>query len=93
MTKANDLVTINAESRWVPSERDLGRDIYIGGDRYQVIQALPATQQIRLDRAYEQATDANAVYATGSVPFGAPWLVRIPTELVILKENVALLAI
>lgn len=93
VTKANDLVTINPDSRWVPNERDLGRDIYVGGDRYQVIQALPATQQIRLDRAYEQATDANAVYATGSVPFGAPWLVRIPTELVILKENVALLAI
>lgn len=93
VTKASDLVTINADSRWTPSDRDLGRDIFIGGDRYQVVEAIPANQQIRLDRGYEQASDAHAVYATGSVPFGAPWLVRIPTELVILKENIGLLAI
>ena len=91
--KANDLVTVNSDSRWTPSERDLGRDIFIGGDRYQVIEAITANQQVRLDRPYEQASDAHAVYATGSVPFGAPWLVRIPTELVILKENIGLLAI
>jgi hypothetical protein len=93
VTKATDLVTINADSHWTPSERDIGRDIYIGGDRYEVIEAITASRQVRLDRAYEQASHAHAVYATGSVPYGAPWQVRIPTELVILKENVGLLAI
>lgn len=89
--KGSDLVTINPDSHWVPSDRDLRRDVYIGGERYQVAEALPVSQQVRLDRNYEQADDAHAVYATGSVPYGAPWLVRIPTELVILKENTALL--
>ncbi|MER8595987.1 hypothetical protein NKH33_31395 [Mesorhizobium sp. M1182] len=93
VAKANDLVTINSDSRWTPSDRDLGRDVFIGGDRYQVIEAIPVQQQIRLDRPYEQVTDTGAAYATGSVPYGAPWLVRIPTELVILKENIGLLAI
>lgn len=89
--KSSDLVTINTDSRWTPSDRDIGRDVFIGGDRYQVTEALPANQQVRIDRNYEQADDAHAVYATGSVPYGAPWLVRIPTDLVILKENTALL--
>jgi hypothetical protein len=89
----NDLVTINGDSRWVPGNRDLGRDLYIGGERYQVAEPLPATNQVRLDRPYAGSTDAKAAYATGSVPFGAPWLVRIPTELVILKENVGSLGL
>jgi hypothetical protein len=92
VTKGNDLVTINSDSRWVPDDRDNGRDLYIGGERYQAAESLPATKQVRLDRAYEGTTDARAGYATGSVPFGAPWLVRIPTNLVILRENVVLLA-
>jgi len=92
VTNGSDLITINIDSRWVPGDRDNGRDLYIGGERYQVAETLPATKQVRLDRAYEGTTDARASYAAGSVPFGAPWLVRIPTDLVILKENVGLLA-
>ena len=92
VTNGSDLITINIDSRWVPGDRDHGRDLYIGGERYQVAETLPATKQVRLDRAYEGTTDARASYAAGSVPFGAPWLVRIPTDLVILKENIGLLA-
>jgi hypothetical protein len=88
VTKSEDVATINTDSRWVPAERDLGRDLYVGGDRYSVTEVMPATSQVRLDRPYEMATDPRAVYATGSVPFGAPWHVHIPTELVILSDNV-----
>ena len=92
VTNGSDLITINSDSRWVPGDRDNGRDLYIGGERYHVAETSPATKQVQLDRAYEGTTDARASYAAGSVPFGAPWLVRIPTDLVILKENVGLLA-
>lgn len=90
VTKDDDRITINADSRWVPTDRDEGRDLYVGGERYQVIEPAGASE-IRIDRPYQGETDAKAAYATGSVPFGAPWLVRIPTELVILKENIGLL--
>jgi hypothetical protein len=92
VASGSDLVTINGDSRWTPSERDLGRDLFIGGERYEVAESLPAAKQIRLDRAYEGPADPHARYATGSVPFGAPWLVRVPTSLLILKENVGLVA-
>lgn len=87
VTKSDDRVTINPDSRWVPTDRDDGRDLYVGGERYQVVEPTGAGA-FRIDRPYEGETDAKAGYATGSVPFGAPWLVRIPTELVILKENI-----
>lgn len=90
VTKNDDRITINADSRWVPTERDEGRDLYVGGERYQVVEPADAAG-IRVDRPYQGETDPKAAYATGSVPFGAPWLVRIPTELVILKENIGLL--
>jgi hypothetical protein len=79
-------VSINEDSTWEASERDLGRELYIGGDQYTVA-AVAGEREIDLDEPYRGETDPEAPYATGTVPFGPPWLVRIPTSLVILSEE------
>ena len=45
-----------------------------------------------LDRVYEGTTDPLAPYGHGSVPFGEPWTVTLPTRLTILRENASELA-
>jgi len=90
VTSGQASITINDDSRWDATERDLGRELFIAGTRYVVAEAT-GPREVGLDRAYAGPTDNHAPYATGSVPFGAPWVVRIPTTLVILRENVALL--
>lgn len=83
-------VHINDDSNWDASERDLGRELYVGGDRY-LVHAVSGPRDLELDRAYAAETDAGARYATGSVPFGPPWLVNVPTSLVLLADNRAAL--
>jgi hypothetical protein len=90
VVKDNPAVQINTDSQWDATDRDEGRELYIAGERYVVTEVV-ATRQIRLDRPYEGTNDSKAKYSTGSVPFGAPWLVRVPTSLVILRENTGLL--
>jgi hypothetical protein len=92
VTNGSDAVQINADSQWDATARDLGREVYIDGTGYQV-REVAAAREIILDRSYEGATDSSAVYTTGSVPFGAPWLVRVPTNLVILNENLSMLTV
>ena len=77
---------INDDSNWDASPRDLGRELYIGGERY-VVAAVNDERDLQLDRSYEGTTDGAARYAAGSVPFGPPWLVNVPTSLVVLAEN------
>jgi hypothetical protein len=89
-------VTINADSNWHATDRDLGRELYIDGDLYAVASVNPpqqgALQQIALDEQFKGITNASASYATGSVPYGPPWVERVPTSLVILQGNRATLA-
>ena len=79
-------VTINDDSSWLASERDLGRELYLAGERY-VVEEVGADRATVLDRPYTGPDDPAARYATGSVPFGPPWLVRIPTSLVVLSDE------
>jgi hypothetical protein len=78
----------NPDTQWHAStERDLGREIYLSGNRYEVT-AVTSDSQFSIDRPYEGASDAAAVYVAGSTPFGPPWTVNVPTTLVVLADNV-----
>ncbi len=79
---------INPESQWrVSEQRDLGREIYIAGNRYEVTSVANETT-FSLDRPYEGVSDSSAMYVAGSTPFGPPWTVNVPTSLVVLADNV-----
>jgi hypothetical protein len=80
-------VRINDDSNWRASApRDVGREIYIAGERYEIA-AVVSEDTIQLDRPYQGATKGEA-YAAGSVPFGPPWTVNVPTSLIVLADNV-----
>lgn len=87
----NDLVTINTddtEATWQVRERDLGRELYIGSYQYTIASLVADNRlQFHLNKPYEGETHTRASYATGSVPYGPPWLVRLPTNLVVLHEG------
>jgi hypothetical protein len=88
VTRGDSQVTLMA-SDWKVSDIDLGRELHIGGARYQLTAFDPSGTAFSLDRAYEGITEPAARYAAGSVPFDAPWLVRIPTTLVVLSNKEA----
>jgi hypothetical protein len=82
------LVSINDDSNWTTTDRDVGREIHIGGEQYQIAELVSGDdRKFRLNRAYEGAADPKARYATGSVPYGPPFLARIPTTLVVIAEE------
>ena len=80
------VVRINDDSNWDASERDVGRELYIDGELYTGAELVPPRES-KLDRAFAGGTAPSVNYATGSVPYGPPWLVNVPTALVILDEN------
>jgi hypothetical protein len=86
-----DTVTINADSNWHATDRDLGRELYIDGDLYAVAAVTPTQQgtlqQITLDEKFKGTNNPSASYATGSVPYGPPWVERVPTSLIILEGS------
>ncbi|MBK8901305.1 MAG: hypothetical protein IPM53_08985 [Anaerolineaceae bacterium] len=84
--KNKEEVEINPDSDWLASDRDLGRELYIDGGTYRITAVLD-DRHFSLEGPFQGETDANARYATGSVPYGAPWLVRLPTNLVILLDE------
>ena len=84
--KNNIKVLINDDSKWEATERDLGREIYIDGEQYQ-IESIVSVNEFNLNSPYKGITDEHARYATGSVPFGQPWLVNLPTTLIVLSEE------
>jgi hypothetical protein len=86
VTEDSDRVSINKDSNWIVTERDIGREIYVGGNVYTIKEIL-GDNEFRLDRSYKDETDSSATYATGSVPYGQPWLVNVPTSLIILSDN------
>lgn len=79
-------VTINGDSTWAAGGRDLGREVYLDGERY-TIAAVSGSAAFDLDEPYNGPTDSVARYATGSVPYGPPWVVRVPTSLVVLSDR------
>jgi hypothetical protein len=92
VTQGSASVSINDDSTWSASERDVGRELYIAGDRY-VVASVSGEQSFEIEPPYAGHDDSQARYATGTLPFGTPWLVRIPTSLVILAEQRAKLAL
>jgi len=86
LVKVNVVLDENGNPLWRLSDRDIGRELFISGDRY-FIGSIVDEQQFHLNEPYKGETNENAKYATGSVPFGQPWLVRIPTSLVILSDE------
>ena len=83
----NAEVHINPDSQWSVSEqRDLGRELYIAGSRYEVA-AVTDDSTFSLERPYEGESNAAAAYVAGSTPFGPPWTVNVPTSLVVLAEK------
>jgi hypothetical protein len=79
---------VDPDSQWrVSEQRDLGRELYIAGNRYEVA-AVTNDSTFNLDRPYEGASDDAAAYVAGSTPFGPPWTVKVPTSLIVLAENV-----
>jgi hypothetical protein len=88
VVQGNAVVKINADSEWkVSAHRDVGRELFIAGDRYEVA-SVSDEHTFELDRPFLGSDDANARYVAGSVPFGAPWTVTVPTSLIVLSENV-----
>jgi hypothetical protein len=84
VTNGGSQVDINDDSNWRASNRDLGRELYIDGEEYRIAE-VAGPQRVRLDEPFSGATNTAASYATGSVPYGPPWVVRVPTSLVILN--------
>lgn len=84
--KGETLVTINADSHWKAAARDVGRELYIAGERV-VVREIVSEQSFHLEKPYPGADDDHAVYVAGSVPFGPPWTVNVPTSLVVLAGN------
>jgi hypothetical protein len=86
VVNGNPELTINDDSDWRATDRDLAREIYVDGERYVVEEIVSATK-VRVDRGFQGATTESAIYAAGSVPYGPSWLVNVPTTLVVLADN------
>lgn len=84
VTNNSKSVTINADSNWQATQRDIGRSLFIDGDEYSV-ESIVSPQKIKLDEVYRGVNEPKAIYATGSVPYGPPWIARVPTSLVVLN--------
>jgi hypothetical protein len=81
-------VEINPDSQWrISAQRDLGRELYIAGNHYEVASITDETT-FNLDRPYQGPSNSSAAYVAGSTPFGPPWTVNVPTSLIVLAENV-----
>jgi hypothetical protein len=77
------------DSIWETTDRDLGRELYIDGEQYEISEIFIENRKLfRLTVGYLGESQDEAPYATGSVAFGRPWLVNLPTNLVILNENI-----
>ena len=89
--RGNNLVKINTDNTeyaWQVRDRDLGRELYINGYQFTVASLVfDNPYQFYLNKPYEGETNTSAIYAAGSVPYGPPWLVRLPTNLVVLTER------
>ena len=69
------------------TDRDIGREVYIDGESYNIVSYDDGGRRFTLDRRYTGPDNDSAAYAIGSVKRGAPWNVRIPTNLVVLAAN------
>lgn len=66
---------------------DLGRELQLGGGRYDVTE-FNSDASFFPDWPLQRAADENAAYG-GNSPIGPPWIVNVPTALIVLPESVA----
>ena len=80
-------IEINEEVHgWVLSERDLGREVYIAGHTF-TITAIIDKSTFEINKPHEGQDDNDMNYAVGSVPYSSPWLVKLPTSHLVLREQ------
>ena len=79
-------ITINPDSLWIADGRDIGRELQIAGIDYEINDVASETTLI-LDRPILTETDPIAPYVAGSMRYGSPWQVRVPTALTVLVEE------
>ncbi len=83
----SDLVEVNADSLWVLDPQiDVSREVFINGLRYEIMKVETDTQ-FQIDCPFELDSNDNANYLIGSVRFGAPWRVKLPTSLVVIASE------
>ena len=85
--RGSDAVTLNADGKWDPTPRDVGRELWIKGQQYEVVSVDTAKRELKIVPPCTSASDTRAPYAMGGVRVGATWQVRLPTSLVILVEE------
>jgi hypothetical protein len=66
---------------------DIGREVFIEGDRCEIVDIDGDGKKFILDHAYDGHAQQPVIYALGATRVGPPWNVRIPTSLVVLAEN------
>jgi hypothetical protein len=87
VNQGSSTVTINSDSLWVPSVEDQGRELFIRGVHYEVSSF--SSNTLSLDRPYEGPTAQREIFVLATKAYGAPWQVRLPTNLVVLQANAA----
>lgn len=68
-------------------EDDVDREINIGGKIYMIILVDKEQQKITLDEDIAQSIQGNVQYGIGPKAIGVPWVVTIPTSLVMLHDG------
>lgn len=87
VTNGDNVVRINTDSNWRADQgHDLGRELFVDGDQY-VIARVPNAKEVEFAEPFRGTTNPAAKYAAGSLPYGPPWIVRVPTSLVILADR------
>lgn len=76
---------------WKVSPIDVGREIFINAVAYEIASIDEDANQFEIDREFVGNIDDHLSFASGSVRYGEPWTVTVPTRLVILKDNAAAL--
>lgn len=66
---------------------DENREVNIAGKIYMVVSVDEEQQKITIDDDIAQLIQGNVQYGIGAKAIGVPWMVRIPTSLVILHEG------
>jgi hypothetical protein len=72
---------------WHVEATDIGREIFVKGNQYQITDVDAVANTFNLNRAYAGPDTEPVRYLVGSVPYGQPWNVKVPTRLVVLHES------
>lgn len=91
VTPGSDTVTLVGSSWRLDAQRDVGRELFVEGLEYEVTEVF-APDRAKVAPPFGGAAGGAAremQYAIGSVAFGSPWLVTLPTTLLVLGDQLA----